>query len=433
MTPQQRILILDGHTNQALACARSLGRNDCMVLTASHRYLPLTAWSRFCGDSFRLKGENIAAFAELRGWAHKQGVSIVLPLSERSCLLCNTERGEWERLGMIIGCGPDEMLIGAFDKATSLLRAEECGVRIPPTYFPNSLEECSAHAETVGYPCVIKPRWSNAWNGSSFLPNRVPAYVNSAHELEAAVRSRKQGDYWPLIQEYIQGKGKGAFALYDRGKPVAWFAHERMRDVRPTGSGSSLRRSIPLEPRLREPAENLLTKLQWHGPAMVEFRDDGKHSPCLMEVNGRFWGSLQLAIDAGVDFPRLWVAILNGQKVEVTTDYAEGLTLRWLWGDVKRLLMILAGPPPGHTGAYPTVWDGIKELFGRQPAGTRLEMWQSDDPGPAVGEWLEGVRGLWSSYDRLKHGAWEKDGRKDSNAACAVFPLLTAQSMKAEN
>src|SRR5712691_963927 len=111
------------------------------------------------------------------------------------------------------------------------------------------------------------------------------------------------------------------------------FAHERLRDVRPSGAGSSLRRSIPLDARLREPVEHRLAELLWHDPEMVEFRDDGAHAPCLMEVNGRFWGSLQLAVSAGADVPRWWVAMLEGHPAEPRTSYAEGVTLRWLWGD----------------------------------------------------------------------------------------------------
>ena len=45
------------------------------------------------------------------------------------------------------------------------------------------------------------------------------------------------------------------------------------------------------------------------GVAMVEYRyDPASRRYVFMEINGRFWGSLQLAIDAGVDFPALLVA-----------------------------------------------------------------------------------------------------------------------------
>ncbi len=136
--------------------------------------------------------------------------------------------------------------------------------------------------------------------------------------------------------------------------------------------------------------------MQWHGPAMVEFRDDGDAQPCLMEVNGRFWSSLQLAIAAGVDFPALWLAVLRGEAIATPSPYAEGVTVRWLWGDVKRLLCVLAGPPAGFSGPYPSVWQGVRELIGPQARDSRLEIWQRTDPWPAVGEWTQAARELWN-------------------------------------
>lgn len=389
-----KILILDGHTNQALACVRSLARAGHAVMVASHRRLPLGAWSRYCDHCVHLKGENIESFAALREWARDQGISVILPLTERSCLLCNAEREKWEASGIIIGCGPDDMLACAFDKAKTIKLARECGLSIPFTRVPASLEECYEAVNEVGFPCVVKPRWSNAWNGNTFLPTQGPRYVNGKEHLEEAVLASKRGDHWPLIQRYVHGRGKGVFALCVHGRPVAWFAHERLRDARPTGSASSLRRSIRIEPRLREPAECLLAKLRWHGPAMVEFRDDGTQTPFLIEINGRFWGSLQLAINAGVDFPRLWVSVLSGYAVEHSNGYTEGLISRWLWGDVKRLLYILKGRPRGYPYRYPSLWQGIRELIGPQPPGTHLEIWNVDDPWPGLGEWVEGIRGL---------------------------------------
>lgn len=398
------ILVLDGQTNQALACVRSLGRAGYRVLVASHYPRPLASWSRYCQGSFQLRGQTLEAFSELRTWANRTGVKIVLPLTERACLLCNAERELWAAAGMTVGCGPAEMLELAFDKAKTLQLAEACGVRIPLTYFSHSLTECHEAAEQTGFPCVIKPRQSNAWNGDAFWPDRGCAYANSHAELEEMVESRRQGENWPMIQSFVTGQGKGAFALCDQGRVVAWFAHERLRDTNPTGSGSCLRRAVQLDERLRQPAAALLAAMNWHGPAMVEFRDDGRNAPCLMEVNGRFWTSLQLAIDAGVDFPRLWVGILQGEIVAPVLHYRDDVTLRWLWGDMKRLLYILKGRPTGFTGYYPTLQQGLREVLGRQPQRTRLETWRSDDRWPAVGEWVQGVQELLSLTERKHNG-----------------------------
>ena len=393
MSPRdlRRVLVLDGQTNQALACVRSLGRAGYTVFLASQHRWPLGAWSRYVSAHHRLSGETPAAFADLRRVAASWGIGTVLPLTERACVLCNMERDEWEQAGMIVGCDTSERLSLAFDKAQTIEIAGDSGVNVPRTMIPASVADIRSAAETFAFPCIVKARSSHVWNGASFTSDPGPRYVSRPSDLEAAVLGAKQGRTWPLIQEVVGGTGKGAFALFDHGNPIAWFGHERLRDVRPTGAGSSLRRSVSLDARVREPAERLLRAMKWHGPAMVEFRDDGVTDPWLMEVNGRFWGSLQLAVAAGVDFPRLWVELLHGQRVRPVKAYDEGVTVRWVWGDVKRMLTIARGRPRGYTGAYPSLRQGLVELFGRQPAGTQSEMWQATDPWPAVGEWVQGL------------------------------------------
>jgi len=397
---RESVLVLDGQTNQALACVRSLGRAGCDVLVAATRNRPLAAWSRFCRGRFKLRGETPAAFQALRAWATARHITMVLPLTERSCVLCNLDREVWEQAGITVACPPDAVLRRAFDKAITIEAARACGVSVPPTRMPTSMNDAHAAVQELGFPCVVKSRFSNAWNGTQFLADPGTGYVRDASELERAITAHRQADSWPVLQAFVPGQGKGVFALFDHGRAVAWFAHERLRDVRPSGSGSSLRSSAALDPRLLGPAERLLTDMQWHGPAMVEFRDDGVHPPYLMEVNGRFWGSLQLAVSAGADFPQWWLSIVRGRPVERRTNYVTGVTVRWLWGDVKRFLYILAGAPSGYPGRYPSIGQGLRELFGRQPPGTHLEAWDPDDRWPAVGEWVQGIADLLSGRSR---------------------------------
>ena len=389
------VLVLDGQTNQALACVRALGAAGFPVFVASRQRWPLAAWSRYCRGSFRLAGESAAGFAPLLAWARARGVTTVMPLTERACLRLDAQRPDWEAVGIAVGCASGDALRRVFDKAETLALAASCRVAIPPTRTPASPDECRAAADALGYPVVVKARWSNALQNGTFLTDPGTAYAATPRDLEAAVLARRQGPHWPLLQRFVPGQGKGIFALCDRGRIVACFAHERLRDVRPSGSGSSLRRSVAVDPRLRAPAERLLGALAWHGPAMVEFRDEGAGEPWLMEINGRFWGSLQLAVAAGLDFPTLWVRLLTGETIAPgAAVYREGVTVRWLWGDVKRLLYILKGRPPGFPGPYPSRLQGLRELVARQPAGTRSETWDPRDPLPALGEWVSGLREL---------------------------------------
>ena len=118
-----------------------------------------------------------------------------------------------------------------------------------------------------------------------------------------------------LVQEYIPSGGGefGASLLLDRdARVLARFSHRRLRSYPVAGGPSTLRESIHC-PEIEDAAERLLRALGWYGVAMVEFRRDprdGRYK--LIEVNHRFWGSLQLAVVSGVDFPALLCRLALG-------------------------------------------------------------------------------------------------------------------------
>ncbi len=112
----------------------------------------------------------------------------------------------------------------------------------------------------------------------------------------------------------MPGPGVGVFLLLWEGKLRAAFAHRRLREKPPSGGVSVYRESIALDPVLLERSRRLLESFGWQGVAMVEYKiDERTGTPILMEINGRFWGSLQLAVDAGVDFPRLLIECAEGR------------------------------------------------------------------------------------------------------------------------
>ena len=129
---------------------------------------------------------------------------------------------------------------------------------------------------------------------------------------------------------------------YQHGRLVAEFSHRRIREKPPSGGVSVLCESVPVVPQAKQYAQALLDALRWEGVAMVEFKMDmADQSLKLIEINGRFWGSLQLAIDAGVDFPALLVQTLADEPMPVIDSYRVGVRSRWLMGDFDALLMRL--------------------------------------------------------------------------------------------
>ena len=235
--------------------------------------------------------------------------------------------------------------------------AQRLGVPVPDTVFVPDGDLDKALAQVKQWPVVIKP-------GRSLFRSQGQWRKTSVHYARrcrtAEERSTSEVGYLKepsLLQARIVGEGQGVFGLFDRGKPVAWFAHRRLRERPPSGGVSVLCESVPLRKPLVDHALRILQSAAWHGVAMVEFKLDARSGvPHLMEVNGRFWGSLQLAIDAGVDFPwLLYQLAATGSAQPPAAPYETGVRSRWWLGDLDHLLLRLRKPdrelnlPPGSS------------------------------------------------------------------------------------
>src|SRR5262249_41146524 len=153
--------------------------------------------------------------------------------------------------------------------------------------------EAEEFANSEMYPAVLKPRSSEeVMHDGRVIATGSPRYANNRVDFLTACDEMLRRSPALLAQEFIDGTGVGYFALMRHGELRAEFTHRRIRDVRPTGSGSALRVSVRPDARVRDAALKILNRLSWHGVAMVEFRQKADGTPVFMEVNGRFWNSL---------------------------------------------------------------------------------------------------------------------------------------------
>jgi predicted ATP-grasp superfamily ATP-dependent carboligase len=398
-TRTMRVLITDADNRSALAATRSLGARGHTVIIAAERQPALATVSRYVSTveacpkpSVDPKGF-VTAILQI---VTKHRIDVLLPMTEITTLLL-TEHQHLLPEHCRLPFPATAIVANASNKAHVLQAARELGVPIPATHIVGSPEQAMSVAATLAFPAVIKPARSRVRTEEGWLSTSV-SYAASREIFQQKIRSLRVEEYPLLIQERIQGSGVGVFACYDQGKPIAWFAHRRIREKPPSGGVSVLRESAPFDPIAVEHATKLLTHLGWHGVAMVEFkRDDRDGSLRLMEINGRFWGSLQLAIDAGVDFPALLVEMAAGEHPKPLESYRVGVRSRWFWGDVDSLLTVLIRDraslnlPPDHPGRLRSLWNFLKP-GGKQQ---RDEILRFDDPRPWLLEtrrWLGGSR-----------------------------------------
>jgi predicted ATP-grasp superfamily ATP-dependent carboligase len=219
-------------------------------------------------------------------------------------------------------------------KEKILQLAQDQGIPIPKTWFIESLPQLNELKHSLPYPVVIKPQMSSGAVGIS--------YPKNPDELMEQYLSIHQRFPYPFIQERIprEGPGYGAsFLLNEKGEVKASFVHKRLREYPVTGGASTLRESVRRDD-IRDMALTLLSSLDWFGVAMVEFKLDCRDGiPKLMEINPRFWGSLSLAISAGVNFPYLLYRMSRGENFEPVEHYQIGKRCRWfLPGDILHFI-----------------------------------------------------------------------------------------------
>jgi len=387
------VLVTDGDQRATVAVVRSLGRKGLHVVVGEQRDKSLAACSRFCSGRFVYPSpasDPIGFQRALLEHVKTHSYKLIIPMTDLTCTLI---ADIIEQLRPLLPVAlPDGAAYSlASNKAELIKLAQSHGIPVPATLFPNDPSQLEAVALNLKYPVVLKARLSRMRIGNSFAYGRVH-YANSPEELIAKFAESHANVPSPIIQERIEGPGCGLFALCLRGEPLALFAHRRLRDKRPSGGVSVLRESAPLDDRLSTYGCKLLKALNWTGVAMVEFKLDARdNTPKLMEINGRFWGSLQLAIDCGMDFPYWLYQVSQGISPVFPDAYPIGLQSRWYLGDVDHLLTIwfrrrkTLSLPPDYPGRIGVLKDFIKETW----SSSKNEMLQADDLGPALREAIE--------------------------------------------
>jgi predicted ATP-grasp superfamily ATP-dependent carboligase len=286
------------------------------------------------------------------------------------------------------------------NKWSLLQRASQCGIPIPRTHFVDRGAAMKALAAQIEYPAVVKPVRSRILTDAGWL-GTIVQYAHSASDLVRLYQDTEYLVCYPsLIQERIVGPGIGVFVLCDHGRLRAAFAHRRLREKPPSGGASVLCESIALDPELLDQAMRLLGPLAWHGVAMMEYKQDRRTGRSfLMEVNGRFWGSLQLAVDAGVDFPYLSYQLALGRPLEIPHTYKVGVRSRWLLGDLDHVLLRLFHRngdqhlPDCAPSKVRTLLDFLKFAG----SGLHYDVVSRDDPRPFLHEVHQYARDLSAS------------------------------------
>jgi len=265
------------------------------------------------------------------------------------------------------------------DKTITFATAERCGVPVPRSVRIARATDLEATLDVMRFPIVAKHADKSLPSSHNFKTRTF----TSADELRAVFATDPRFGEGLLFQSYHGGQGVGIELLLSKCEVVTSFQHRRLSETPPTGGVAVVAVSEAVDPKLLEYATRLLHALEWDGLAMVEFRHDAATGDtALMEVNGRFWGSLPLNTAAGVDFPLYAWQLSQGITPAPPASYPVGLRVRWTAGSLARAGHVFMGLPEDRI----SLRNALHQLVADFAPGTRSAIWSWSDPLPAIQE-----------------------------------------------
>jgi predicted ATP-grasp superfamily ATP-dependent carboligase len=383
----KKVLVLDAENKTALSIIRSLGKRNLEIIAGSFSKFVPGMLSKYTSSKFIYPDPDKNYFIflkKLKQFINENNIFAIFSATDSTSVILSRHKMELEKLGVKVAIENWETFIKTYDKKKTMEIAEILDIPYPKTYFPNTFEELRVLSKKISYPCVIKPRSKSFWDKSGTLHRTKVTENNYARNPIELMKNYKVllkenkflKNFQPLIQTYVKGNIMDTVLLANNGDIVRYFQNVRLRTVPIKGGAFTLAQGIPENSKMLNYTERLIKEIKWTGPAMVEFmRNDIDDEFYLMEINGRYWGSLPLTIKSGINIPFLHYLQLRGKQLKYKKVFQNHIKLRWLFpGDLLWLLENLK-----HKNAK-SIFPFISSFFNSKHAIISLK-----DPLPTLG------------------------------------------------
>ncbi|MGQ0659046.1 MAG: carboxylate--amine ligase [Chromatiales bacterium] len=384
------MLVTDAERGSAIAIIRALGRAGYHVIAADSNRRSIGFRSRYVSDTLVYpppESDSRRLTESLLDAATRWAVDLIIPVTDLVIHPITRARHLFERITRL-ALPPNELLAVVSDKDKTLEVARKLGVPVPQTFAVETSDEALTVAEDLGWPVVLKPATSAKLSQANGVEKFGVTYAGTPEELKRLMQ-KFEGRCPVLLQGYCQGVGYGVELLTYEGQPIAAFSHKRLREFPVTGGASSYRESVEINDTLYRYSTGLLKELRWTGLAMVEFKVNGSNA-ALMEINGRVWGSLPLAVASGVNFPLLLTKLFLEGRDSVTpqqyNDYKIGVRCRDLQKDLMWIASVLAQERKYPFLQMPSRLRALQAFAGIFNPARKLDLLCLDDPAPGLAE-----------------------------------------------
>jgi len=313
-----KAIVTFGRSWQALAIVRSLGRKGIDVIVGEEAPFAPCFFSKYCTESFLHPSltddpegflDRLLEVVKEHSPDDPDDPYVLMPVHKETWLIAEHRKRFEPHIKVPLTSFEDMKHVHNKGRLAKL--AQELDVIIPETCFFESIDDLYRAVPEFTFPQFVKVREGAAGIGIQKVDNPedlVAAFKKfvEGYELEPA-------DY-PIVQKGVLGYDYCVTALFNHGKPVATMTYRNIRAFpKETGAGA-LRETVPFE-EAEAAAKKILTHMNWHGMAEIDFRKADDSPPYLIEINPRFFGGLPQSVAANVDYPYLLFQVACGEDV----------------------------------------------------------------------------------------------------------------------
>lgn len=265
----------------------------------------------------------------------KRSIDIVLPISGFAIRSLSERRGTLNWASKLVQLPDPHVFDLATNKATLANFMKAHDIACPSTTIVNTGEPARLPLSDLSFPVLAKPPTSTAGDG-------IRVFENVA-DLERFLATCPLGQSW-VLQDFVEGYDVCVNVLCREGETIASTVQREIQ-ASSTPFQPTLGIDVTEDPLATALAQKLIRKLGWTGVANIDMRFDAKRkTPLVLEINGRYWGSLLASLNAGVNFPLLSCETSLG----TTRSNCEPKTARYFYGSNRHLLLSLAGGGKYH-------------------------------------------------------------------------------------
>lgn len=236
---------------------------------------------------------------------------------------------------------------------------------------PHTEPATAEHLARWSGPLVLKSR--SHWTPGATHVQRIDArvFAEPGRALDRIELIRASGGE-AILQRPIDGDLGALIGLFHDGR-LRGRVQQTTPRLWPTPHGMSARaRTVPVDQDLCARAEHLLRRIGWRGLVELQFLTGADGVPHLIDLNGRFYGSLALADAACPGLVEAWALQSLAEPVPGLPDGRTGLRYAWSAGDLRRARAERRGSLAGDLAG--TLRWGLR---------ARHSVWAVRDPGPA--------------------------------------------------